>query len=214
MKEYGKFCTDAENDFFKSYWPCNYRDKKGRRCVNVATKHDKGHQIQKGVIVATGEYISDANSDAHIVSFFQTVSVEYESLLKKLKYENSQSRKDKAPPRSSAAAIRTTAAAIQRDTLGSDLYLKLWAPPAGVLSSHRTCLGCLFSTPSRVLPCGHLICDDCVYDFSENSGSEKDGESLTIRDCPLCGGRDAIGKPWTLKQEPRQAAPRVLSLDG
>ncbi|KAF8241567.1 hypothetical protein K440DRAFT_569550 [Wilcoxina mikolae CBS 423.85] len=211
MKEYGKLCDDAEKEFFNCYWPCSYRDKKDRRCVNVATKHHKGHQIEKGVIVATGEYISDRETDsdarARGLSFVQTVVKEYEFLLRKLKRENSQSCEDKVPSRSAAAEI-------QRNILASDPYEKLWASPTGARSSHRTCLGCLFSTPSRVLPCGHLICDDCVYDFSENNGGDKDGESLTIRDCPLCGGRDTLGKPWTLKQEPRQAAPRVLSLDG
>jgi uncharacterized protein with PIN domain len=55
-----------------------------------------------------------------------------------------------------------------------------------------------------------VLCDVCVDDFSDATGL-----SRTITRCPLCAGpiREVV-TPWILERVPRQAAPRVLSLDG
>jgi hypothetical protein len=79
-------------------------------------------------------------------------------------------------------------------------------------TSHSTCFGCLFSTPRHTLPCGHVLCDNCVDDYSHR---DPDSLYLNLRTCPLCGPDDSGEKrPWSIKREPREAAPRVLCLDG
>ncbi|KAF8244620.1 hypothetical protein K440DRAFT_488644, partial [Wilcoxina mikolae CBS 423.85] len=57
IKGYTKSCEEAYRDFCQHHWRCSYTDSKtGRRCVNVASKHLKGHQLEDGAIVAVGNY--------------------------------------------------------------------------------------------------------------------------------------------------------------
>ncbi|KAF8242901.1 hypothetical protein K440DRAFT_563787 [Wilcoxina mikolae CBS 423.85] len=58
IKEYEPLCREAIQEFYKGYWPCSYVDSKGR-CVNVSTKHQKGHQIVGGRVVAAGSYVHE-----------------------------------------------------------------------------------------------------------------------------------------------------------
>ena len=78
-----------------------------------------------------------------------------------------------------------------------------------------TCYACLLASPSYTLNCGHMICSDCIHDFSNSEelefqrGADAHADVHVIP-CPFpnCSG-------WARrKQEPQQAAPRVLSLDG
>ena len=60
----GRYCQhlqNAYNKFYSDYWPCGYRDKRGRPCVNVLNKHHKGHQLADGKIADTGAYIATDN---------------------------------------------------------------------------------------------------------------------------------------------------------
>ncbi|KAF8540174.1 hypothetical protein BDD12DRAFT_980545 [Trichophaea hybrida] len=202
VSKYERFCYAAQEEFYQHHWPCNYRDRKGRRCVNVATKHQKGHQISTGKVVAAGTYIPEREGlEADGFHFIELVTKTYKELIEQL------NQKQKA---------RLAAIQIQKDTLGMDPYLKMWNNPSTALSkaysSHSTCFSCLFSAPHHTLSCGHVICDMCVEDFSELPHVD---HLRTVTECPLC----ATGlPPWeqllVIKKNPRQAGPRILSLDG
>jgi hypothetical protein len=208
VSKYERFCYAAQEEFYQHHWPCNYRDRKGRRCVNVATKHQKGHQIATGKVVAAGSYIPEREGlEADGFHFIELVTKTYKELIERL------DRKPKA---------RQAAMQIQRDTLEKDPYLKMWnnlnaannpsTAASKAYASHSTCFSCLFSTPNHALSCGHVICDMCVEDFSEVPHID---HVRTVTDCPLCGSGDP---PWKklliIKKNPRQTGPRILSLDG
>ncbi|KAK5989815.1 Phospholipase A I-like protein [Cladobotryum mycophilum] len=79
------------------------------------------------------------------------------------------------------------------------------------LVSHSTCLSCLEGIPENCLPCGHIICNDCV----QNMGEYIDGGFFKLKKCPLIEHRqDNWSNGWIGSQKPKQAAPRILSLDG
>jgi len=208
IKRYTQSCEDAYKDFCQHHWRYSYTDKKtGRRCENVASKHLKGHQLENGKIVAVGNYVrtDDIDPDTNLPALIRAILSEYKRL-------SQRCNGDKSVGISEAVKLH-------REILGHHLYLKIWngskvpgsSSPVAT-ASHSTCLSCLFSTPGIVGPCGHVLCDACVEDFSEH-----DGDFRTVR-CPLCGitssGKSNERDTWTLKTDPLWVAPRVLSLDG
>jgi len=162
---------------------------------------NKGHQLEDGKIFAHGDYKGE-----DMTCFEQEVGCnhpiikatfdEYQCFLEELRHTNSGDN----------ARFRSTAVRNQRKILRK--YSDIWNVPHS-LSSHSTCLSCLFATPCHVLPCGHVLCDVCADDFSDATGL-----SRTITRCPLCTDLNEVVTPWILERVPRQAAPRVLSLDG
>ncbi|KOS22277.1 hypothetical protein ESCO_001433 [Escovopsis weberi] len=75
--------------------------------------------------------------------------------------------------------------------------------------SHSTCLSCLNGLPTHCLPCGHIICGACAGSL----GHTLDGGFFLLDECPLSKYHDE----WSsciVSQMPRQARPRILSLDG
>ena len=182
LQEYQQPCQIAKTTFFRRCWPCKFRDAKGNRCVNMVIGHGKGHQLEDGTVVQAGAY--------------ESIGTNYDFMDMFLKFKELPQGNDYS---------RTAVVKRHREILARENYASMWS------SCHTTCLACLFSVPAHVLPCGHVLCDDCVDDFSEIS---RNTCTRTIRDCPLCS---QVGKPsvaWTLKGASQQAAPRILSLDG
>lgn len=198
-------------EFCQESWPCSFIDNKGRHCVNVSTKHQKGHQIASGEVVEAGDYIDGDRIEKVCESSIQDVTSLYGQLLEQLH-------------RCSAGYERSQAAMIQREILAREPYSVMWscgqgsrsmiATAATIAFSHHTCFGCLFSVPILALPCGHVLCEACIQDFSE---PDKERQLVRVVNyCLLCGNNEAsrFDPPWTFNIEPQQAAPRVLSLDG
>jgi hypothetical protein len=167
----------------------------------------------------------------------EAVSRQYQQQLQTLRDEGDQLSTNENDNRllgnEEKVRLRYRTAKNQRKVLRETPFCYLWKPGPDcssadeVISSHCTCFGCLFSTPTNPLPCGHVLCDACVVDFSGSSeGHDKrptrhtdfpeafrPGNSwLEIYDCPLC--MSSLREPWRLMKEPQEAAPRILLLDG
>ncbi|KAA8903651.1 hypothetical protein FN846DRAFT_779968 [Sphaerosporella brunnea] len=210
LEEFEKYMNSAFEEFYSGRWPCGYQDKNGKKCcVNVANKHHKGHQAQGGRIFAVGAYIRDqhhspaSTDEDHRKDFFNAVSNKYQSLAHTLESQNGD-------------RFRRTAARLHRETLLSPCYLGMWneTSKTGVRArtSHHTCFGCLFSPPRHVLHCGHVLCEDCIDDYSDQDEMRM---HFTVRTCPLCHQRGPLSTtPWTIKRDPWEAPPRILCLDG
>ena len=157
----------AMQEFFRNHWPCEYKDKHGKRCVNVATKHHKGHQLASGKVVRAGEH--NTNFPADDVDVGEIFSA-YEELSK----------------RSGLSADAVSG--MHHEMLAREEYKSIWNEP-----SNTTCFGCFFSVPSHVLPCRHVLCTTCIEDLLPH-GQES---WLIIDHCPLCPrGRGPMRLSW------------------
>ncbi|KAF8243740.1 hypothetical protein K440DRAFT_663912 [Wilcoxina mikolae CBS 423.85] len=235
IEEYNPFCASAIEEFYRSRWPCSYKASNGECCVNVASKHQKGHQLANGKIDSVGSYYHGEGYDPLdedkflkevSLEFVDAVSSDYKGLHASLMKEQTQScsagegRGDIADY-DEKELNRSEAAKIHRDILGRDSYIQIWnrvkdpADPGIMLAqpSHSTCFGCLSSAPDHVLRCGHVICEKCVDDFADIDGLRR-----TLHNCPLCPRAREVKSSnkaqLTMKKEPWEAAPRILCLDG
>jgi len=211
IERYESHFRAAVREFCQEIWPCSFIDRKGRHCVNVSTKHQKGHQIASGKVVAVGEYVDGDRIQEICEGSIRQVSSVYGELLGRLSQRG-------------AGCERSSAAEIQGEILSRQPYSVMWS--SGLSSSntddstttisfsHHTCFGCMFSVPALALPCGHILCDACIQDFSEPDIHRQ--WVRLVKYCPLCGNRNEVvfDPPWVYNIEPQQTAPRVLSLDG
>jgi len=82
--------------------------------------------------------------------------------------------------------------------------------------SHSTCYVCLLASPVYTLNCGHMVCNHCADDFTNlehTAGQVQDTNNHKQPDHIQCPFPNCSGLA-PRKRETRQAAPRVLSLDG
>ena len=194
-------------------------DNSKRRCVNVSTKHQKGHQIEGGRVVAVGAYVQERYYRARRADgdyFVEEVSEQYQrqlrALIDQVGHPAANENSNTPLGNEDRFRLRYGAAENQRTVLRQEQFSRLWntGTSSGAILSHSTCYGCLFSAPTHPLPCGHVLCDPCVEDFSRSSDPW-----LEIDRCPLCGDNEnSFPTPWRLMQEHQEAAPRILSLDG
>lgn len=204
---YQQFCDDALAEVYEKHWRCEKRDRKGRRCANVATGHSKGHQLENGKVFAVGEFISAyiENASREKESFINTISSELDRLLKEF---------------STGQGISIVAQYHQNHVLSQ--YVRYWDWKGNTdheddkdiapLTAHTTCFSCLSGTPIHALTCGHIICERCAENYSTVSSS---GFWREIRVCPLCSNmKSPWNAPWKYKIRPKHTGPRILSLDG
>ena len=97
------------------------------------------------------------------------------------------------PDTSSAAWHQQNLSAAKRDWL--------------ILRSKNTCFVCMTERPQYRLPCGHIICENCV----RRRGKMSDLWTFDIHQCFLC---DLETSGVTVKVKPPTATARLLSIDG
>lgn len=205
---YQPFCVEALEEVYEKHWRCEERDRKGRRCANVATGHSKGHQLEDGKVFAVGDFWSVymKNEKMEKDKFVNTISTELDRLLKEF---------------STGQGISTVALYHRNNVLTK--YFGYWnwrgksnsqSEDLGPLTAHTTCFSCLSGTPVHALHCGHILCERCVENFSEGPCPAV-SPWREIKICPLCSNINAPWEvPWKYKVRPRYAGLRILSLDG
>jgi len=75
------------------------------------------------------------------------------------------------------------------------------------IRSDDTCLACLGERPQFRLPCGHIVCENCVRRF----GAKTDIWTFDVHQCFLCGLK-VLG--IRIKVKLPTATARLLSIDG
>jgi len=217
LKEYEPFCREAIQEFYRGHWPCSYVGNRGR-CINVSTKHQKGHQIGNGQVVAAGGYEQEryygqkrADGDYFVVEVSNQYQKQLQALINEEIHPTANENDDTPFKNEEKVRLQQGAAKNQRAVLRTKPFCDLWSTGSlsEVTSSHSTCFCCLFSAPTHPLPCGHVLCDPCVEDFSRRSDP-----CLMIDCCPLCGDNKGSVSAWRLMKDPEEAAPRILCLDG
>lgn len=205
---YQPFCVEALEEVYEKHWRCEERDKKDRRCANVSTGHSKGHQLEDGKVFAVGDFWSVymKNEKKEKENFVGTISSELDRLLNKF---------------STGQGISAVALYHRNNVLNK--YFGYWnwkgkskdqSEDRGPLTAHTTCFSCLSGTPVHALYCGHILCDQCVENYSEEV-SPSTTLWREIKICPLCSNIDTPWDiPWKYQVRPSCAGLRILSLDG
>ncbi|CZR42619.1 uncharacterized protein FPRO_09922 [Fusarium proliferatum ET1] len=184
--------TEAQSGLQKfrwRYWRCEALERKtGRRCRNYYDGHYKGHQFTR-----PDDELEDVQGlNRRGGESNHRCSWHPDRFVKRLREAIAQNQQDGRVMERLTYLART---------------IRLTE-----LQSQRTCFSCLSNCPTNMLPCArfqHGICQTCLERFARQ---ENGGSILVIEHCPLgCALRTGT---WSIRIKPKNAAPRVLSLDG
>jgi hypothetical protein len=202
--QYLEHLDAALENFSQSHWPCEYVDAvSGFRCVNVRSGHgEKGHQDPSGKIFADGAYQSRRTFESLQVEFANNCFFRLQELLDLLR-EKRGVRNDEIQ----------TAAEIHRDDVMAWFYRHVTGDgKPSRYNSHSVCFCCLLRPPEHGLPCGHVLCTECVKIYGHaRPGSRTE---IEINFCPLEVQTVRASQPWSIHLKPDAAGVRILTLDG
>ncbi|KAI1367159.1 hypothetical protein F5Y08DRAFT_350010 [Xylaria arbuscula] len=204
--KYISHLDDAIENFCDQYWPCEFvNPETGVRCVNVRSGHaSKGHQSADGKVFAAGDWTSKFSFESHR-DFRDWV---YYCLLELLKELTRQVQGNGEAEQKVAARIHKTMVlgplfchTIRRDEASHIQNIFL---------NNMACFCCLFGQAEHCLPCGHILCIDCVNTYGHPRGPNW----LELFECPfLChGNRSPIR--CVIYTKPKLAGTRLITLDG
>lgn len=190
-------CGDALEDFCDQHWPCEFVSAAGR-CVNVKTGHNsKGHQLRSGKVFAAGSYESSFTSESFGDNWRSLIHYNLDALLKRLHESDNE-----IWPREQVASK------IHQNSVLVPFFRHMAA--VGRFRSHSTCYACLMAAPQHALPCGHVICTQCLQGF----GTAQERVLVTIDSCPFGQAECFWPFPWSVAIKPPSAGVRILTLDG
>ncbi|KAI1411011.1 hypothetical protein F5Y13DRAFT_201533 [Hypoxylon sp. FL1857] len=197
---YAQLCVSALHTFADLYWPCNFVNlayRKGR-CCNVKSGHSpKGHQNGQGKIIGHGQYQSSFDPSTFVPEWSQLIQDNL-ARLQTAAYDLSE----KIPGRSDLQI----ASILHRERI-SKFYNSLGNPADFI--SHSACFSCLRGLPNCVLPCGHILCLECVKTYGRPSSRT----TVELNRCPLHVREIMVDPPWAITIKPSRAGVRVLCLD-
>ena len=201
---YVDYCNDVLDSFCNLHWPCEYvHPMNNGRCVNVQAGHSKGHQLSNGKVLSVGPYQSDFTSERYRLFFAYCVVHNLSDLLGMLREATQGSLH-----LWNIEVIK--AGEIHRDTVLGPFFRHLSGSQHFI--NHTACYSCLTCPPEHPLPCGHVLCSQCVRAF----GRERGPCVIEMTQCPLhC--QDSEGQfqvRWPIFIKPVGAGVRVLTLDG
>ncbi|KAE9377253.1 hypothetical protein N431DRAFT_542623 [Stipitochalara longipes BDJ] len=166
-KYYSNMCKAALDRFCDMFWPCSFRDSRGRACRNMRAGHlSKGHQDRNGRIIGSrtsGQYESNFSRELYQKKWLESIKRHLEACDARLQQKR-QTIED----------------------IGGGRRIPITS------RGSSTCYCCLMKVPEHPLPCGHVLCTDCVKSY----GKKLEHSSVMIR------------------FKPDFAGVRVLSLDG
>ncbi|KAK3291970.1 uncharacterized protein B0H64DRAFT_468830 [Chaetomium fimeti] len=215
LASYAKYLDVAVQMVLDKHWPCDFESPKGR-CVNTRFGHAKGHQSKDGRVLGLGDYETSVDGKALKKDFKRGVRALLSQFRVLLNNEATAhfrtSQGTIANPQGHLALDRSIAARIHKKRIIPNFLTKIGASNMQqgglcIFSSQKACLYCLSGAAEYPIPCGHILCKDCL----EESGRWED-TAVEVAKCPVgCpGGWDRC----MLYLKPPSTGPRVLSLDG
>ncbi|KAK4446666.1 acyl transferase/acyl hydrolase/lysophospholipase [Podospora aff. communis PSN243] len=197
--------------FFEEHWPCEQRHPRTRaRCVNVRARHAKGHQTDNGKVFAAGEYVSGFTLDEYRKEFLDNVYCCLVKILDRLE-ESLQTTTTEDMSEMLVASF------LHRDLVLTGFFRCVDPPEkrrhTGPLASQSACFCCLLGTGQHPLPCGHLLCTECVMTFGKFDPA---AAAVGMNECPIGGGACCSPSqfPVLIRMKPRSSGVRALTLDG
>lgn len=192
---YLPLCKDALNKFCNEHWPCEFRTKKGRQCLNAKATHQKGHQDDNGKIEA-GDYETSFTAERFGKRWAELLEAgvkSHQTTFEAIQHVE-QHRRDPGTDTQIAVALH------QRYTG------KFYASRKDCYNN-ATCLSCLMFVPEHAIGCGHVMCSICVKNYTKNASDLQ----VILKWCPIHQDPDL---DWRVYQKPSFAGVRVLCLDG
>jgi hypothetical protein len=194
------------------HWPCEFIDRKGRRCVIIASRHAKiYHQSAGGKFFGTGPYYSPSfNATDYMKEWMNDLKTKLLELQGELQILEKQKPEHVHPLRPVRDQHLKNLSWFYRD-LRERSVIPNGSQKSGAcrFKSHGTCLCCLMRAPEYALRCGHVLCAKCVAAFSN-----KQKTTFEISSCPLHGSETQWSPPWKILTKPKFAGVRILTLDG
>jgi len=194
--------------FYEQQWPCEYRHPStGARCVNVSIGHAKGHQSKDGKLLAVGQYLTKdpPNDEARKKFKNHTYYCLDELILEHTRTVDTDGLSD-----------QRAAAKVHKDKVLVSFFRRNESetkPKEAISSflSHHACFCRLLDAAEHPLPCGHVLCTQCILTYSE---SNVDSSHAWLKECPLEGAARRWEIPYRFRLKPEFAGVRVMSLDG
>jgi hypothetical protein len=221
-------CNTAVQVLLDRGLPCHFEDAIGRRCVNTKLGHAKGHQDSVGARIGDGRFIGGPFDSAIFQDDVESEIMQFLSEINLLNTESPEERQRFASKRHLNALQSAEDQSFWQKIPGTLIRQETrWRRSLVILDVARafldlfrepertnTCFGCLFGRPEYRLPCGHLLCMDCMRDF-DGSEEHMAYPGLVVHyNCPFC--RDNARSRWPVKArlQPHLGGLRILSLDG
>jgi hypothetical protein len=220
--EFKAMCRRALDRFLSDTQPCAYvHSENGEKCINTKTGHAKGHQSADGSFLADGSFVDGIfDSGAFIDRINNTVSMTIKTIDDNL-HSNGQERRQYA-----ASKHRNLLQSIPDQSFWQTSFTPQWTTQFNQRFGHAfgahlstrasVCYACLFGRPEYTLPCGHVVCFDCIREFDQSSISETYPGVAIHKECVLCSSNDTSNRNWphTVEYQPDLSGIRVLTLDG
>ncbi|KAI4844618.1 FabD/lysophospholipase-like protein [Aureobasidium sp. EXF-8845] len=175
---------------------CSFADRSNRTCTGTQLSHGMEHRALDGKFIGSGRYTASITANSYLPQWISS-----------LKRRLDMYEKDYLEAVNEEPEILT-----QR--LASDLHIEQMSYSFNKLGtarhfvSHASCYGCLVNIPQHPLPCGHVLCANCVRDC----GTRAHGK-IKLEHCPL-HTHTTFEPPWEITQKIDRVGIRILSLDG
>lgn len=195
---------DALENFCDQHWPCEFvKSGTNVRCVNVRSGHtSKGHQSADGKVFATGEYVSQFSFETFASRFRDRV---YSCLVQLLLELANDCRHGEPEDR---AAVKMHQKRIMHPFFRRNSAEG--SKPHAALTSHTACFCCLFGQADHCLPCGHVLCTQCLRAY----GEQHEAHAIRVFGCPMEHIKDQREHVHVIHLKPSSAGIRILTLDG
>lgn len=195
------YCSYALNDFCDLCWTCDYRSTSNDLCVNVRKGHVKGHQDARGRLIGSGHYTSTFTEESFRNEWellLEQKVLQFQAIIQQALIDDVDDRTD----------LNSVTATIHRANI-QQFYRRLGG--ARHFFSNSTCFCCLLRPPEHALPCGHVLCHDCLSAYG--AALDESRTKIRLKHCPL-HMEEAFQVPYIVDRKPDLAGVRILTLDG
>ncbi|KAK4677959.1 hypothetical protein QC764_0050250 [Podospora pseudoanserina] len=180
----------AFEELCDKWLPCGF-ESNGYTCCNIRFAHVKGHQASNGKIFQKGPY-QPSITDGQFEGWFNGFGAELKKMMEEL-------------PRAGSEKDNAWGKHLQHLERLYDDNSKL-SHSENV--SHGTCFCCMNNVPEHVLPCGHILCTECVSAL----GDHKERDIMLVRYCPFHRHTHNWDRdPVQIRFKPEGAGIRTLS---
>lgn len=194
-------CLKGICTYQTKYQLCAFRFPDGQPCKAVRPTHPQHCSSDEKGSTSPGTFDS-ANYPEAADSSVRRLEQTFINMFKDLCSRTADESGLRLPPLPEFTQYR-------RQTLASDKLRQcgFWH----TAKSNKTCFACLQSVPDHSLPCGHVLCEQCVKDFGKVYEDERN--CTIISQCLFCFA-EWPSQLQLVRFKPKLAGVRVLTLDG